>query len=613
MRFITDLTKEEIKYICEAIPYQETVAYFTKYPKEFTQIRPGFRVKSLSEDMITRTLYEFRTKDFIASYLNKHIERWVKEIDEEFVKRIETGLDHNAAYVEVLSRSFFAKNVKLFFKIKEEEKTEECLLILSSVIAHVAEYHEKTDEELEAIRKDIQKQREKQKTLEHQLSDEKKKMINLKKREENLNTQLEQHAHDLDESYKKQKKIEEECSQLNGEAKKIKAELAKEKDEKTRKVSELQQKVDVLAKKNEEQSMSLKESFATIADLEEKLAFADEESQTWKNKVRNLERNIFNFKAENARLLAERDNNKNQIKELNANLEKNLMEQRRLEITANEISMRCYGDNMHTPMHPENFDDFAEYFSYNLKNIGFTQNEEVAVDFLCYLQKILFQGVPLLIKRGPGINIANLLSNTLYGIPVAAHLLYSDGLGVQNVDEFLTNTTERVICIDGFMGNCNVLELIPILGQHRNKIIILTYMFDKTLTFIPQEILAYVHFIRADMFDSLLRIKDITEDPSKIKEVPYTYKSPMTSDTRLQKIFRDVACECGIEFSTASTMADTICDENSLDAMLIFTLLPYIQNILGKNPYNCSKRLQRYAGESGRCIKKEIMLRWFGK
>lgn len=184
---------------------------------------------------------------------------------------------------------------------------------------------------------------------------------------------------------------------------------------------------------------------------------------------------------------------------------------------------------------------------------------------------------------------------------------------MQNVDEFLTNTTERVICIDGFMGNCNVLELIPILEQHRNKIIILTYMFDKTLTFIPQEILAYVHFISADMFDSLLRIKDITEDPSKIKEVPYTYKSPMTSDTRLQKIFRDVACECGIEFSTASTMADTICDENSLDAMLIFTLLPYIQNILGKNPYNCSKRLQRYAGESGRCIKKEIMLRWFGK
>ena len=67
-----------------------------------------------------------------------------------------------------------------------------------------------------------------------------------------------------------------------------------------------------------------------------------------------------------------------------------------------------------------------------------------------------------------------------------------------------------------------------------------------------------------------------------------------------------------VELSTASAMADMIVDENHLNNMLIFTLLPYVQKVLRKNPYNCSKRLQRYAGDSGRCIKKEMIMRWFG-
>ena len=126
------------------------------------------------------------------------------------------------------------------------------------------------------------------------------------------------------------------------------------------------------------------------------------------------------------------------------------------------------------PLHPENMDDFIEYFSYNLENLGLDQNEDGVIDFLNYIKKILFQGIPLLIKRGPGINIANSLANTLYGVPLAAHMLYKKGLGVKEVEEFLENTADRVVCLDGFIGNCNVLELIPVLEQHRNKIIILT-------------------------------------------------------------------------------------------------------------------------------------------
>ena len=218
----------------------------------------------------------------------------------------------------------------------------------------------------------------------------------------------------------------------------------------------------------------------------------------------------------------------------------------------------------------------------------------------------------MLIKRGLGINLANCLANTLYGVPVAAQLLYSEGAGVQKISDFLADIPDRVVCIDGFIGNCNELELIPVLEQYRNKIIILTYMYDKTLSFVPYEILSSVHFISADVFSSVLRIRDITEDPSEVKEISSAYKNNTGVDSRLQKIFYEIACECGLKMDTAYAMAGMIEDENYLNEMLMFTLLPYVFKVLGKNPYNCSKRLQRYAGEAGRCSKKDILMRWFG-
>lgn len=118
MNYLIDLTNEELKYICTVIPFQEAMAYFKKYPKEFAKLKPGFRVKSLTDESVKKTLYTFRNKDFIASFLVKHIDRWVKEIDEELAKVLENGLDQESAYIDVLSRSFFRGTLLYSLKLK---------------------------------------------------------------------------------------------------------------------------------------------------------------------------------------------------------------------------------------------------------------------------------------------------------------------------------------------------------------------------------------------------------------------------------------------------------------------------------------------------------------
>lgn len=632
MNYLIGLTKEEIKYVCTVIPYKEASVYFTSYPKEFNKLRPGFRVKSLNEDTIIRTLYDFRNRDFIASFLNKHIDRWIKEIDEEIEKVLDNGLDQEAAYIDVLSRSFFSGNIALFFKIKGEEKSADYLNVMGSSVFYQAARQKADEEEMESLKKRQVELSVVQEELKNRISDEEKKVEELRKRESELDGELKEKIEQLE--HEKEKSI-----QLSGKADELEAELKITQDNEVWKVAEMQQKIDILISKLKDQTEKAAGYKTSISEYVSKLSSAENDIETWKNKVRNLEKQLFTYKAERATLLTDQESDRKQIRELKEALDKalgvekvykerlsalgteqesytqknrELEEQKNIEIAAEAILKSYENVNCRRPLCPEDMDDFDEYFSYNLENIGLDENEDGSSDFVDYLEKSLFRGIPVLIKRGLGINLANCLANTIYGVPVAAHLLYSEGAGVQKVKEFLADTPDRVVCIDGFIGNCNEMELIPALEQYRNKIIILTYMFDQTLSFVPYEILSSVHFISADVFSSILRIRDITEDPSEVKEISYSYKSNARTDGRLQKIFYEIACECGLGKDTACVMADMIEDENHLNEMLMFTLLPYVSKVLGKNPYNCSKRLQRYAGEAGRCPKKDILMRWFG-
>lgn len=636
MNYLIDLTKEEIKYLCTVIPFKEVSAYFRRYPKEFAKLKPGFRVKSLNEDIVSRTLYDFCNRDFIASFLNKNIDQWLEEIDGELAKVHENGLDQEAAYVDVLSRSFFSGNVALFFKIKGEEKSEDYLKVMGSAVFYQSAHQKTEEEELDSLKKRNLELTGIQEELKNRISDEEKKIEKLKKKEAELKNELKEKIEQLEQEQEKNTRLSEKVDKLE-------AELKKNQNDEVWKTAEMQQKIDTLTSRLNDQTEKAAGYETSISEYASRLSSAEDDIETWKNKVRSREKQLFTYKAERATFLTDQESDRKQIRELkealdkalgvekvykeclsalstekeaylqkNRELEETLETQKNIATAAEAVSKRYANTDRKMPLCPEDMDDFDEYFSYNLENIGFDENDDGSSDFVDYLEKSFFRGIPVLIKRGPGINLANCLANTIYGVPVAAHLLYSEGAGVQKISEFLADTPDRVVCIDGFIGNCNEMELVPVLEQYRNKIIILTYMYDQTLRFVPHEILSSVHFISADVFSSVLRIKNITEEPSEVKEILSAYKSNVGADSRSQKIFYEIACECGLGKDTACAIADMIEDENHLNEILMFTLLPYVSKVLGKNPYNCSKRLQRYAGEAGRCLKKDILMRWFG-
>lgn len=203
MNYILDLTKEELKYICSEIPFKESVAYFRIYPKEFTKLKPGFRVKSLTHTDVVKILYDFRNRDYIASFIVKHINRWIEEIEEELSHKVSEGMDVEMAYIDVLSRSFFAKNVPLYFKIKEEEKTQEYLNVLGAAISYQINNQEIIEKERCDYHKDLI---DKDKIIEMaRQSDEEsaKKIEDLRKRIGEMNVTIESFTTDTSEKQKK--------------------------------------------------------------------------------------------------------------------------------------------------------------------------------------------------------------------------------------------------------------------------------------------------------------------------------------------------------------------------------------------------------------------------
>ena len=153
MNYIEELTQDELKYICKTIPFSAATGYFRRYPKEFTKIRPGFRVKSLTEEMVAKLLYDFRSREFIGNFITKVVNQWIKEIDEELEKILQEDKTQEAAYIEVLSHTFFVDNIPLYYKIIGEEKTEEYLAIMGEAVLYQADENKNNNSEIEQIKK----------------------------------------------------------------------------------------------------------------------------------------------------------------------------------------------------------------------------------------------------------------------------------------------------------------------------------------------------------------------------------------------------------------------------------------------------------------------------
>lgn len=526
MKYLPQLTDDDIRYICSVVPYQDTIAYFTKYPKQFAKIRPGFRVKAISKTEATKLLFNFSNKPFIANFIEKHISDWIAQIETSCIKRTEDGDSKDTALLKTLPLSFFAENVGLYFKLISEEHSKEYIALMNSALKSIKKTSDKQDrlnEELSNKDSEIKKLNAKIHLESTELSKTKDKLTNRLSQINDLNTQI---------------------SQLN------QLQIASKKDE--QKINSLNSKIKTYEERIKNLQIELEERIINNKQLEEKVKVEFEKQQAVK-----------------------------------------------ATDILSETMVMC----------PSDIEEFKDYLGYNIENIGLSSAEECFPILKVHLSKILFQGIPIIVNRLTGVNIMKCVSNALIGKQTINVLVFRQGTSIEEVSRFL-DEDGRIVCLDNFIGNFNETELLPLFEKHREKTIFLTIAYERTLHYISEEFLRYCQYLNVNRIKAFTLNTRLTEEPSTLNEVQ---REPqwINKDNRYIHILRLVLKELGFMQSLIDQKCARVCDEQDLCCLLAFDILPYFSDVLHKSPYNISEHLIKYAGSSGRCSHKSLLMEWF--
>ncbi len=160
MNYLPQLTEDELRYICSAIPIRDAILYFRKNPEEFARIMPGFRARSIKMIDTSALLFRHCNQGFISSFIEKHIRIWLTQIQEHIDKCIKDGDSEDLAYIRTMPFSFFAGNVALYFKLTEKEYSETYITLLASAVKEIKEVigeQEKSEITLKTKEADVEK------------------------------------------------------------------------------------------------------------------------------------------------------------------------------------------------------------------------------------------------------------------------------------------------------------------------------------------------------------------------------------------------------------------------------------------------------------------------
>ena len=569
MSYLSQLTENEIQYICSVMPIQEAVQYFKQNPKDFMKIMPGFRPTGINQEQLISLLLKHRNQPFISSFIEKRIEKWLGQIENYIKQKMEDNNSKENALLQTLPLSFFVDNISLYFKLTKEEYPEEYLLLLNEAIKIIKAA-------------DIDKNK-----MGNEIKSKDSEINILQKKLENIKIDV------VKSKAKLNKKVEFDKNKIENEIK------SKDSEIKT------------LYKKLENQKSDMKKSNDKINGY---LA----EIKTLKNKNTILEKlktiignneNDINSKNNAINMLED------SIKNLKSDLEKekNIREQLEIqiqnELTKKQEKITKKQEAAKKPLSPKDMNEFKDFLGYNLENIGIATSTEYYSILKEHLSNILFQGVPILVNRNVGFNLIKCVSNTLNGIISVNALSFKEDLSVQAIDEFLS-LDERIVCLDNFIGNFNETELLPLFDNHKDKIIFFTVAYDRTVYCVSTEFMKYCYYLNLNRIIILSGNNELTEDPSTIdEEVGLSQK--VFSDSRYSLLLKEMLNEFGFHRNVTEKKCSLVSSEQDLCQVLAFDVLPFCVDVLKIAPYNTSERFVKYAGDTGRCQYKNLFKEWF--
>lgn len=198
---------------------------FQKNPKEFNKIKLGSSLKKMTDDETVSFLIKNSNKPFIQSIIQSAVKQWLSEIKEHRELLENDGFSAGEALLKTIPDCVFCDRIVLYFKLNEQEYTDDYLKLLSDALSLVKktsdialEEHniELQSEEIEKLNSDIT-------TIRIQLNEEKEHGDALQLELVSVNEQLQKSQCLLNEATNKLRIAESTISDMNRELERYKA------------------------------------------------------------------------------------------------------------------------------------------------------------------------------------------------------------------------------------------------------------------------------------------------------------------------------------------------------------------------------------------------------
>lgn len=551
MKYYNVLTDEEIKSICLCYPYKEMITGFKKCSKDFSALLPGRRPQSVSEKTGRNLIANNPHSKLTATMVEVLLSSWVPSISAIVKAQLEKGKDIDYAYIIAFSKLGGSSFVKSFFHINDEGFSEERISVICAGVAALSEEKKRIKEQ--------------------------KNAASTTKQVEDLK---QQHKGEIKE---KDKVIKEQA----GEIKTISKELEEERKKVTSLLEENKQITSLRSK--------LSEVSSEIEQLKQNLQDKDVRQKELQDECKEIKEQKVALEQENSAI----QNALTDCQKLLAQIE-----QKR------QATLSLLYSNTLEVLRPADMDEFNEYFSNNLSSIGLDKTKPYYSLLLSFIGNTIFLNKPIICNQALGRTLAMCVSNTICGNQNPTTIPFRKGMTSETICSAL-ETDSRMLLFDSFIGNYSEMELLPILRSVKGKIIFLTAEYDKTITLLPEEVLLSCTYINANSIPELLTLNGLNEDPSLIKEEIFfpLYEEP---NSRAQRLCKEIMSELGFPSVVTDVMAEQMTSEERFDEYLAFSLIPYAIEAYGVSPYNASARLNKYAGFSGKCAHKKLLMDWYG-
>ena len=261
------------------------------------------------------------------------------------------------------------------------------------------------------------------------------------------------------------------------------------------------------------------------------------------------------------------------------------------------------------PLRPKDISEFEDYLGFNFESIGISAGANYLRLLKKHLSSTLFQGAPIVINRSVGVPLMKCVANSLIGSQSIDTLTYSKDVSRREIDEFISGDN-RLVCLDGFIGQYDEIALLSLFERNKNKIIFLTNAYDRTMRYIPYEFFRYCHYLNLNRIPALYSGTELTEDSSVLEEVTADIAA-VVPDARFSLLLKEILLELGFGKGMAMKKCAFVSNEDDLCRALVFDILPYCVDVFQISPFAVSERLVKYAGEKGRCAHKQLFWEWF--